>query len=283
VTVGRIAILSLVVLASGCKASLEPDWDHPQWVREISQRGHGLFLGVVVDPREPGHPDGLRVQGVLAASPAADGGVQRGDVIVRLGAARIRSSDELAATLARESADPAWQAQRRSPEQRSEAKVNLEKIHDALSFPGYDVPAIADPRLEFELTVLRGEQEVVLPVRLTSGEVHAEKVVAHIKATARRKTALFLPFVIDSATLSVAREDWKAWLGVELRDDPALYVDIDILPLFVASLFRWEATPLDGWRRVTVGHWPAVVNWMGDPDERLDELSVVARGDRAIH
>ena len=58
-----------------------------------TQNGNGVVLGVVT---EASSGDGARIVAVVPSSPAADGGLQRGDVITKVGDDDVKNPAQLA-------------------------------------------------------------------------------------------------------------------------------------------------------------------------------------------
>jgi hypothetical protein len=275
------AFVVLAVLAlSGCKLPIVPNFENPTWDDEIADRGHHLFLGIVVDTtRTDDH--GLRIERVLTSSPAAIGGLQPGDMIARLGAAPIRTSADLAAQLAIASKDQDWRAQDQTPGGTGEGEAIARSMMGVSSDP--DDPG-RGPHVEFEVTLFRGGQEEVVEVSLGSARYHAARAVAHMQETSEaRKSGIWIPFVIDITKQTVSQEDWLGWFGRRVTEPPVVYDELDIVPAWFASLWRQEVTPLDGEHRLTIGRWPLRLTWNDEPGEYLAEITAEGEHTRAIH
>lgn len=276
------ALLVPVLLAlSGCKTNYIPNYEDPPWDDEIRDRGQGLFLGVVVNEDVSArHEEGVRVERVLASSPAALAGIQPGDVLVRFGATALRTTSDLAGVLAQESNDSEWRGKVNSWEGNQELMANLGGVGGSL--PGF---GSGPPSVVFEVTLQRGSQEHVLPVTLVTGIDHANKVVAHLKKVSEDEaTGFWIPFVIDVTTERVSTADWLTWFGRRVTEAPILWRDVDIIPVLgLVSLFRYESIPADGGRRITVGHWPAQFRWEDEEGGYVPSITEDGERSRAIH
>ena len=280
----RAALLPLgmaLVCLSGCKGSLAPRWEEAPWEQELRVHAERPFLGVVVRADQAG----LLVERVLKSGPAEAAGVRPGDVLVRVGATRVRTLAELETLLEREGAEQAWQD--RVASWRSGRKGE-DKNRRLLAQIGMDPGPLSTPRLDFELTVLRGrpggEDEVVIPAQLRCAEEYrltTQELLTRSAAT--HQGGFWIPFVIDLTFQEIPPEEWLLYRGRRVTEPVEVYNEIDLIPALLVSLFRWESCPIDDQRRVTVGHWPAQVTFRGDGGEYVRSILEPGEADRAIY
>lgn len=280
------ALLVGLLCLTGCKGGLEPDWSTATAVEELRTGADRPFLGVVVDREDPGSEVGLRIRRLLRQGAAERAGLRPGDVLVRLGSERIRSSVELGGRLEQEGADPKWQSALRDWRDYRDKKARSKELNTVeLSFLwAREMSHPTAPTVELDLTVLRGDEELVLPARLGSGWDYERDTTPRLQELAKQhQGGIYLPFLLDTTTRAIPAEEWLLYRGRAVSEPVLVYDEVDVLPVLLASLFRWEAVPLQDSRRVTVGHWPLQLTWQGDPGSYLRSIQVPGEERHALH
>lgn len=272
------ALLGACLLASsGCKASLSPRWEEGPWEDELVVHADRPFLGIAA--RQLGDTsDGVRIERVLKSSPAEAAGLRPGDVLVRVGATRVHGLSELSAVLDREGNDAGW----------------MQRVAGWRGAKGGDTYTAllnyynqSAPRLDFELTLLRHRpgaaeaEEVVVPIALCVTEDYRKRTQSLLQTAAKaHQGGFWIPFVIDTTFQAIPPDEWLQYRGRRVTEPVEVYNELDLIPALLVSLFRWESTPIDDQRRITIGHWPAQVTWRGDGSEYV--RSILDEGEVAL-
>lgn len=275
------ALLGALLLLAGCKGDLSDQW------KADPEHDRDAFLGVVVPNRlyhgDELHPHGLRMVRILRDSPADDAGLRAGDVLLRFGARPIVFAADLESALTGTPGVSLTAADELREEKLSAALQDLEEAVDGL-FDGKKKKSKAsaqgrlDPNSRIELTVLRGEEELLVEVDLRPWGDYRRLAQERLDAAAAaHEVEVAIPFLFDYSKKEIPADTWLAYRGRKLTGPVVTYEDVDVLPLLVASLFRWEEVPLAGASRYTFIHWPLRFTFDGD-SEVHEELSELGEG-----
>jgi hypothetical protein len=239
--------MSLVTVL-GCGGLFNKDtyWDtiKEKWEKEAETSGvhdNTRFLGIRTRSAEVPYQVGVPVLHVFAGSPAAAGGLQKGDEIRSIGGQAVRTADDLRALLTR---------------------TNVE-------FPA-SVPQPPMPVASQRLVYARDGQEYSCDVHLVSlGDWRAERR-RRLFSDAQYTSAISIPFFFNKSCRVLMPEFVAAYFGVTIDEALLLYRDFDVLPVILdISLFRIESMPLVDGGRYTLVTPPLRVTTEND-DRTLD-------------
>lgn len=242
----RTALLLVLLALAGCKSSMTHAW------RIDEEDKDKPFLGIMVmKDGTDGEAPGLGIQRVLRDSPADDAGVRAGDVLLRFGATAVSQSADLDGALGT-AQDPAWGPKIQNYREQKEL---LEKYGKYFGSMGAGSPLMPTSRVE--LTILRGTEELIIPVDLRPWGEYRRMADARLdEAAGAHEVEVTLPFIFDYSRKEIPAETWLAYRGQKVTEPVVTYQDTDILPLLVCSLFRVEQVPVAGSTRITLVHWP---------------------------
>ena len=235
-----VLTLGAVALLSGCNTVYEDKrgWDADYYAMESENRP---FLGVLVpnhlnvngNGRSMTVDEGIRIERVLAESPAAKAGLSSGDRIVRYGVHRIRSVSDLTKAILEIGADGA----------------------------GVEVALRAHPQSPIRVVTIKPEEEWRFAAV-------ANKAIKASEAS----DGTYLHFFIQTWDRTLSAETWLAYQGFRLPEGARLHGGFAIFPLApdMFSLFSVEDTDIfcDA-SRVSLLGFPLQLNLGGGPDEDL--------------
>lgn len=197
----------------------------------------------VVVSFDPRGTGGALVDRVLRESPAAAMGIAPGDSIVRYGALGVGNPAALRSAMRR-----------------------VHPYHSTV-----------------EVTVQRGDQELLLSGAITYQHAYAEKASAALDAAEQKGQTRF-PFLFRFSDWHIDADVWAAWTGSTPSEPVVGYSETTILPVLegIVSLFRYESTDcLEDRSRVMFVAFPLVFSSSdGDEEARRGEIGAARPSER---